>query len=163
MIRRHRTILLLRHANQVRAAAVPAESINMKKHSRKIIATAIVLAAAGFIIAQQNDSAVISVQETRNALNNDSTIVLLDVRTPQENSTERIADTPLIPLQELRSRIDELRSYKNKKIIVYCRSGHRSGIATELLRSKGFNAVSMTGGINQWKAEGYSTLKGNGE
>lgn len=135
----------------------------MKKHYRKIFAAAVIIAAAGYIIAQQNSSAVISVQETHKALQSDSTIFFLDVRTPQENSTERIANTMLIPVQELESRINELQKYKAKKIIVYCRSGHRSGIATETLRKNGFNAVSMAGGINQWKAEGYSTIKGNVE
>ena len=39
---------------------------------------------------------------------------------------------------------------KQKKIIVYCRSGNRSGRGTDLLIRLGFDAVNLTGGMNQW-------------
>ena len=134
----------------------------MKKSARNIIAAAIAVAAIGYIAAQQaaHSPATISVQETLETLQKDSSVVLLDVRTPQEHLGERIKNSPLIPVQELENRAGELLKYKNQKIIVYCRSGHRSGIATEILVKKGFNAVSMAGGILRWKSEQYPTITG---
>ncbi|MFA6541568.1 MAG: rhodanese-like domain-containing protein [Bacteroidota bacterium] len=134
----------------------------MKKSVRNSIIAAIAVAAIGYIAAQQTvqSPAAISVQETLEALQKDSSIVLLDVRTPQEHLGERIKNSPLIPVQELENRTDELLRYKNQKIIVYCRSGHRSGIATEILTKRGFHAVSMEGGILRWKSEQYPTITG---
>lgn len=134
----------------------------MKNNPRNIAAAAIFVAAAGFILARQtvHSPAIMTVQETREVLQKDSSVVLLDVRTPQEHLGERIKNSPLIPVQELESRTGELLKYKNQKIIVYCRSGHRSGIAAEILIKKGFHAVSMEGGILRWKSEQYPTITG---
>ena len=49
--------------------------------------------------------------------------------------------------------MDELNDYREKKIIVYCRSGNRSGIATRILSENGFNALNMIGGMNGWKGK----------
>jgi rhodanese-related sulfurtransferase len=133
----------------------------MKKTSRTIITAAVVaIVVIGYIVAQSSSVKTISVAETKTKIEKDTAVFVLDVRTPQEHNGERIAETVFIPVQELEQRIHELDQYKNRPMIVYCRSGHRSGIATEILVKNGFNAVSMAGGINQWKAEGYSTIQG---
>lgn len=78
-------------------------------------------------------------------------IVLLDVRSPAEHGETAIPNSVLIPLEQLPFRMDELP--KDKKIVVYCRSGNRSGMATYILRSKGYEAYNMTGGIINWPYE----------
>ena len=77
----------------------------------------------------------------------------LDVRTIKEHKNKSIPSTDCIPVQELEQRIDELNKHRNKKIIVYCRSGNRSGTATDILNRNGFNAYNMIGGINEWEGE----------
>ena len=62
-----------------------------------------------------------------------------------------IPNSPNIPVQELENRIDELKIYQNKNIIVYCRSGNRSKTGTEILNNNGCNAVNLIGGMKQWK------------
>ena len=131
----------------------------MKKRTPSIIIAAVIVAAAGYMIAQQMQSATISSQEAYKALN-DTSFVLLDVRTMPEHLSERIKETPLIPVQELDQRLHELDQYKGKKIIVYCRTGNRSGYATTLLRENGFDALNMTGGIVRWKMEKLPTISG---
>ncbi len=131
----------------------------MKKRTQFIIIAAVIMAAAGYMIAQQMQSATISSQEAYKALN-DTSFVLLDVRTMPEHLSERIKETPLIPVQELDQRLHELDQYKGKKIIVYCRTGNRSGYATTLLRENGFDALNMTGGIVRWKMEKLPTISG---
>ena len=76
--------------------------------------------------------------------------LFLDVRTEQEHESGCIPNTPNIPIESLEARINELNQYKQKKIIVYCRSGNRSGRGTDLLIRHGFDAVNLTGGMNQW-------------
>ena len=77
----------------------------------------------------------------------------LDVRTIKEHENKSIPSTDCIHVQELEERIDELNKHRNKKIIVYCRSGNRSSSAVKILNNSGFNAFNMIGGMNGWKGE----------
>ena len=99
-------------------------------------------------------------KETRALMNKDTNIVVLDVRSQMEYNEERIANTPLMPLQFVEKRIADLQIFKKKKIIVYCHSGNRSELAVEILREHGFNAYNMNGGILRWKAERFPTITG---
>ncbi|TGK02875.1 rhodanese-like domain-containing protein [Leptospira langatensis] len=76
---------------------------------------------------------------------------LLDVRNPNEQEISIIKGTDLlIPVSELPTRISELDSWKNagKDIIVYCRSGARSGNACGFMKSSGFTKIfNLEGGI----------------
>ncbi len=69
---------------------------------------------------------------------------LLDVRTAKEFKKGNVPNAKLIPLDELRDRIDELPL--DKTIAVFCRVGIRGHIASRILKSKGFNVVNITGG-----------------
>jgi len=85
-------------------------------------------------------------------------VILLDVRTPEEQKTDgKIPGAVLIPLDELPNQIDRLD--KNKKILVYCRTGMRSASASRLLSSLGFKVYNIKGGINRWKSEGLPVEK----
>src|SRR5512135_13730 len=69
---------------------------------------------------------------------------LVDVRTPQEFSRGHIPGAVNIPLDELRSRLEELP--KGKKIAAYCQVGQRGYLATRILLQAGFPAVNIGGG-----------------
>ena len=83
--------------------------------------------------------------------------ILLDVRTKAEFEEKdggygSLKNAINIPLQELKKRIDELASYKNKEIIVYCSHSHRSPQASYILSQNGFkNVLNMQGGMSQLK------------
>lgn len=83
---------------------------------------------------------------------------LLDVRQPEEFRAGHIPGSKLIPLGELRSRMDELP--KNQEILVVCRSGNRSLSATRQLASAGFSAVNLRGGMNAWSGAGLPVKPG---
>tara|TARA_B100000073_G_C23736133_1_gene572219 strand:- start:2701 stop:3069 length:369 start_codon:yes stop_codon:yes gene_type:complete len=85
-------------------------------------------------------------------INNDN-YYFLDVRTMKEHNSKSIPNTDCIPVQEIKNKIDALEKYKDKKIIVYCRSGNRSGTATRILIENGFNAYNLIGGMNEWQGE----------
>ena len=93
----------------------------------------------------------ITVQEAHESLGSGD-ILFLDVRTRQEFVNEgRIKYAMLIPVNVLERRLTELYQYKEKKIIVYCRSGRRSQVATDILIINNFNAFNMDGGFLAWK------------
>ena len=76
--------------------------------------------------------------------------IFVDVRTEAEHIQSSIPNSILIPLNELQFRLAELEDYKTDKIVVYCRVGNRSQVATELLIKEGFKATNLLGGIVDW-------------
>jgi rhodanese-related sulfurtransferase len=99
----------------------------------------------------------ITVQELQKQIKNDSDLVILDVRTPEElnGPLGQIDGVVNIPVQQLESRVDELDKYKDKEIAVICRTGHRSGIGTKILLKHGFTKVeNVEGGMTAYRAAG---------
>jgi len=93
----------------------------------------------------------ITVEEAHDSLGQED-ILFLDVRTHQEFVDEgKIKNAMLIPVDILERRLNQLETYKDKKIIVYCRSGRRSRIATDILVKNHFDAYNMHGGFLAWK------------
>jgi len=86
--------------------------------------------------------------------------VIIDVRTPEEFADEHIENAINIDYRSETFR-DELNTLdKNKTYLIYCRSGGRSGNALDIMAELNFREVyNMSGGINQWKAEGLPTTK----
>jgi len=82
-------------------------------------------------------------------LENDDNVSLLDVRTIEEYKEGHLRDAKLIPLQTLSDNLTMLKADKDKKIIVYCRSGNRSVAASRILESHGFKPLNVKGGIIQ--------------
>ncbi|HVT45501.1 MAG TPA: rhodanese-like domain-containing protein [Thermoanaerobaculia bacterium] len=74
--------------------------------------------------------------------------LLIDVRKPWEHQFSRIDRSTLIPLDALPGRLTELEP--SREIIVYCHHGIRSHAAAEYLRSLGYSARSLQGGIDLW-------------
>jgi len=82
-------------------------------------------------------------------------ILLLDVRTPDEFAQARVAGSKLIPLGELPKRLHEITAYKEKDVMVICRSGNRSASATAMLDQAGFQrAHNVVGGVSAWHRQG---------
>ncbi len=79
-----------------------------------------------------------------------ASIVLLDVRQPEEYAECCIEGSMLVPLHKLVEETPKLAIPKDRQIICVCRSGRRSGLAAEFLRSQGYLAANMEGGMRQW-------------
>lgn len=83
---------------------------------------------------------------------------ILDVRTAHETAEERarIRDAQLIPIDELRGRLDSVP--RERPVMTICRSGKRSVLAFTILRDAGFMRVAnIKGGLLQWQTEGLAT------
>ena len=89
-----------------------------------------------------------------NALLSNPDVVLIDVREPDEYAAGHIPGATLIPLGSIPARMSEIPT--DKTVIAVCRSGNRSGQATQFLRDQGFDNVhNMDGGMISWEQAGY--------
>lgn len=79
--------------------------------------------------------------------------VWVDVRSIEEHQADHVKGDVHIPLAEIGARIPELYPDKNTELVFYCRSGRRSGLATEQLKAAGYNNVRNAGGIEQAREE----------
>ena len=99
----------------------------------------------------------ISVQQA--AAKKEEGAYILDVREAWEWARSHIPGSVLIPLAQLKNRLNGLP--RDKEIIVVCRSGNRSMIGLDIIRKAGFDkSSSMVGGLIVWQASGYPTQRG---
>lgn len=83
---------------------------------------------------------------------NNEDVVLLDVREPAETTAGKITKAIQIPVGAVGQRVAELDKHKDKNVIVYCKTGARSGLACRELNKAGFEKVySLSGGITAWQ------------
>ena len=92
-------------------------------------------------------------------LENDDNVTLLDVRTIEEYKEGHLRDATLIPVQALSENLGMLKQDKNKKIIVYCRTGNRSVSASRILEENGFTPLNVKGGILNLQRDGVEVIK----
>jgi rhodanese-related sulfurtransferase len=79
--------------------------------------------------------------------------VIIDARTEAEFAEGHIAGAILIPEYEIAARAEGELPDKDALILVYCRSGRRSKIASEALVALGYTNVKEFGGIIDWPYE----------
>ena len=92
-------------------------------------------------------------------INNEKT-VLLDVRENNEIDSGMLNNAIHIPLSTLNKRLPELDKYKNDSVLVYCRSGNRSGSVCRMLTGRGFEKVfNLVGGILAWQDAHLPVIK----
>ena len=91
---------------------------------------------------------------------NNPDFVIIDVRTQGEFAEQHIKNATNIDLyseafQDMLNKLD-----KNKTYLIYCRSGGRSRTALDIMAELNFKEVyNILGGINQWKTEGFPTVR----
>lgn len=108
-------------------------------------------AAQGLPVAQvQTTAPVLSPQDFRKLTK--TAYFLIDVRQPDEFAAGHIDGAVLMPLDQLPAQYKRIP--KGVKLVVYCRTGHRSAQAVTFLRSNGYDtAVSLDGGFIAWNAK----------
>lgn len=94
----------------------------------------------------------ITVEELKTRIDAGEKINIVDVREPHENTEFNIGGS-LVPLGKIQSlQLDDIENWKNEEIIIYCRSGNRSGQACLMLEASGFtNVTNLTGGMLDWR------------
>lgn len=86
--------------------------------------------------------------------------VVLDVRTPAEFAAGHVPGAINVQHDLIASRLPELAKYRDREVVLYCRSGRRAGMAAEVLRQHGFERlVHLEGDMPGWEAAGQAVEK----
>jgi rhodanese-related sulfurtransferase len=99
--------------------------------------------------APQGETKEVSRDEARKLI--DEGAQLLDVRADHEWQAGRIASATHVPLPELPQRLGEIDP--DRPVVVYCRGGNRSTMATDALAEAGYDAAKLSEGIVGWSEE----------
>ena len=85
--------------------------------------------------------------------------VLVDVRERDEWEEGHIPSAVHVPRGFLESRIEQVASDRDRRVVLYCASGNRSAFAAKTLEELGYDRVaSLAGGITDWKRNGFETV-----
>ena len=95
----------------------------------------------------------ISAAEAKEIMDTQEGYAIIDARTEEEFSEGHIKGAIMIPEYEISNRAEKELPDKNQLILVYCRSGRRSKIASEELVKLGYTNVKEFGGIIDWPYE----------
>ena len=95
----------------------------------------------------------ITAAEAKEIMDSEEGYIILDVRTQDEYSQGHIPGAVLIPDTEIRAKAEKVLTDKDQRILVYCRSGRRSKLASEILLELGYTNIWEFGGIMDWPYE----------
>ena len=95
----------------------------------------------------------ITAEQAKTIMNTEKDYVIIDARTEEEFAEGHIKNAILIPEYEIAQRAEKELPDKEQLILVYCRSGRRSKIASEELVKLGYTNVKEFGGIIDWPYE----------
>ena len=95
----------------------------------------------------------ITAEEAKKIMDSGEEHIILDTREQDEFDEGHIPGAILIPYTEIDNKADEMLPDKDAQILVYCRSGRRSKIASESLSKLGYTNVKEFGGIIDWPYE----------
>ena len=108
------------------------------------------------IIAEKGEKAMyqqITAEEAKKIMDSGEEHIVLDTREQEEFDNGHIPGALLIPYTEIENKAEEMIPDKNAQILVYCRSGRRSKIASQSLSKLGYTNVKEFGGIIDWPYE----------
>ena len=95
----------------------------------------------------------ITAEQAKSIMDTEKDYVIIDARTEDEFAEGHIENAILIPEYEISTRAEKELPDKEQLILVYCRSGRRSKIASEELVKLGYTNVKEFGGIIDWPYE----------
>ena len=127
----------------------------MKKVKGLIIMLLISLSLFGMTACDGENGKVstyeqITAEQAKTIMDTEKDYVIIDARTEEEFAEGHIENAILIPEYEIKDRAEKELPDKEQLILVYCRSGRRSKIASEELVKLGYTNVKEFGGIIDW-------------
>ena len=91
---------------------------------------------------------------------NNKNFVILDVRTPSEYTDGHLANATNIDFNATDFAVKVGKLDKSKTYLVYCRAGHRSASAAEIMKTQAFQTIyNLDGGITQWTTDKNPVVK----
>lgn len=95
----------------------------------------------------------ISAAQAKTIMDTQTGYAILDVRTQEEYNEKHIPGAVLLPDYEVAEKAEDVLKDKDQLILVYCRSGRRSKLASEILIELGYTNIKEFGGIIDWPYE----------
>ena len=92
----------------------------------------------------------ITSEEAKNMMDQEDSLIIVDVRTQEEYDAGYIEGAVLIPDFDIEAKAESLLPDKDATILVYCRSGRRSALAAQKLVELGYQNIYDFGGIIDW-------------
>ena len=135
----------------------------MKKGITVLLLLTVLFAGCGKDTAQQTQAPTeitkeavyvnITAQEAKEIMDSREGYVILDTRTQEEYDERHIPGAILIPHDQIKEQAESFLTDKDQLILVYCRSGRRSKLASEDLVALGYTNIMEFGGIIDWPYE----------
>lgn len=140
----------------------PARSCRRRDWLRLAATAALTPALAASLVAcGQADSPLDAVSlETARAEFEAGRAVLIDIREPDEHATGVAAGAKLLPLQQLKQRIQEIPNRPDQPVLLICHTQGRSSATVQMLRAQGYGQVRyVSGGMSEWARRGWPMVK----
>ncbi len=120
-----------------------------------IAVLSICVVACGKVAEEKSDSSFqrIDAEAAKEMMDSDKELVVVDVRTDEEYNSGHIVGAINIPVEQITAGDFGSLTDKNQTILIYCRSGNRSKVASGFLAENGYKNIYEFGGIKDWKYE----------
>ena len=119
------------------------------------------LATLAMLVFTERRKAAPSVSpQQATVLGNNDDALMLDIRSAADYKTGRILNAKNIPFAELSKRTSDLQQYRDKPIVLICKTGQTAASAANVLRKEGYAKVyRMTGGMLEWSNQGLPLVR----
>ncbi len=120
-----------------------------------IVILSICVVACDKVSEEKGDSSfeMIDAKAAKEMMDSDKELVVVDVRTDEEYKSGHIVGAINIPVEQITAGDFGSLTDKNQTILIYCRSGNRSKVASSFLAENGYKNIYEFGGIKDWKYE----------
>ena len=126
----------------------------------ELVGPFVVLVVLLILVESRRSGKTVNSQQLTNLVNKEEAVVL-DVRDTKEFREGHITESRNIPFPSLKDNLGQLDKYKEKPVVIVCKTGQSAGAAGRILNTSGFKDVRRpSGGITNWKADGLPLVKG---
>jgi rhodanese-related sulfurtransferase len=154
-----------KHPRSRHASSEPVSHQRHNTHRRSLVwlwvgLGALLIVVVGIILLNSKATPSVEITPAEAYAKYQQGAFFLDVRSQDEWYLFHIAESTLIPLDQLQNRLSELP--RDNDIVVVCLSGHRSQSGTAILQQAGFTRVScLSGGLQAWMDANYPIERGS--
>ena len=127
-------------------------TLNMRTGVRSLLLATVIACLAGCHRAPEATRPTISSAELAQQIQNGTAPLILDVRTADEYRAGHIPGAVNIPIDELQSRLPELKISKSAEVVVHCEHGGRAAKGEAILAAAGYDhVVDLDGHMAGWR------------
>lgn len=128
----------------------------VKKGKLLVVASLLVLTLGSVVGCSSKDEVYKNIdgKKVEELISNTKELLVVDVRAKEDYDNGHIENSVNIPFDEFENRIDEMKEYKDKTVLLYCTSGNKSEKDSKILAKEGFeNVYNATDGVAEYEYE----------